>query len=641
MKFGKDSKLSGTFDICYDIETYMDLFCISLKRPDTGERWRFEISDRRNDVQLITQALYYLQSVNARMFGYNNNGFDYPVIHALLKNTNLTALELHLIGSKIINTPWDQRFDNVIYDSDMIVKQGDLYKIHHFDNVARATSLKALEFNMRMDSIQDLPYDPTKPLTDAQKDEILDYCDHDVDATVDFYNETIKQIAFRDELSEKYDKDFLNFNDTKIGKEFFIMELEKAIPGSCYYKDEYGRKKPRQTRRDYIYLKDAVFDNIPFQHPEFIRIHQWFKQQTITQTKGVFDGVEATVDGFKFVFGTGGLHGSIDPQTVVASGDKVIIDLDVASYYPNIAIANKLYPEHLSETFCHIYKDVYEQRKTYAKKTAENDMLKLALNGVYGDSNNIYSPFYDPLYTMSITINGQLLLCLLSEMLMKIDGLEMIQANTDGVTVRLNKAYVPFLESITKEWEKITGLELEAAYYSRMFIRDVNNYIGEFRGGDLKNKGCYVHAHPRDRTPKGWHQDTSATVVPLAAEAALVRGADIREFITNHDNMYDFMCRAKVNRSSRLIWGEEQIQGTSRVYAKADGKSLKKIMPTTKPQRLKNPEKLEKESFYPGFKGWNVGVANDMKDVTRDMINVEWYIEETKKIVEPLRTTSR
>lgn len=64
-----------------------------------------------------------------------------------------------------------------------------------------------------------------------------------------------------------------------------------------------------------------------------------------------------------------------------------------SSMYPNIAISNNVFPQHLTKRFCDIYKDVYEQRKSYAKGTAENAMLKLALNGVYGDSNNQFGPF--------------------------------------------------------------------------------------------------------------------------------------------------------------------------------------------------------------------------------------------------------
>ena len=36
---------------------------------------------------------------------------------------------------------------------------------------------------------------------------------------------------------------------------------------------------------------------------------------------------------------------------------------------------------------------------------------------------------------MNITINGQLSLCLLAEKLLTIEGLKIIQVNTDGVTV--------------------------------------------------------------------------------------------------------------------------------------------------------------------------------------------------------------
>lgn len=148
--------------------------------------------------------------------------------------------------------------------------------------------------------------------------------------------------------------------------------------------------------------------------------------------------------------------------------------------YPNIAISNDVYPKHLSTEFCTIYQDVYEQRKSYKKGTVENLMLKLALNGVYGDSNNQYSPFFDPQYTMTITINGQLTLCLLAEKLMEIEGLKLIQINTDGITVRLPRSKREEYNSVCKSWEQQVKLQLEFVNYSKMFIRDCNNYISVY-----------------------------------------------------------------------------------------------------------------------------------------------------------------
>jgi DNA polymerase elongation subunit (family B) len=123
---------------------------------------------------------------------------------------------------------------------------------------------------------------------------------------------------------------------------------------------------------------------------------------------------------------------------------------------------------------------LYEQRKTYAKNSAENAMLKLALNGVYGDSNNPFSVFYDPLFTMSITLNGQLLLCVLAEGMMHIDGLKIIQVNTDGMTVRVPRANKWLVDTARAAWEARTGLQLEEAIYKRMFILNVNNYLAEY-----------------------------------------------------------------------------------------------------------------------------------------------------------------
>ena len=92
----------------------------------------------------------------------------------------------------------------------------------------------------------------------------------------------------------------------------------------------------------------------------------------------------------------------------------MIIDMDVKSYYPNVVIASEFYPEHLGKDFCVFYKQLYEMRKKYPKGSIENEMLKLALNGTYGDTNSKFSVFYDPLVTMRTTLNGQLFLCVLA-----------------------------------------------------------------------------------------------------------------------------------------------------------------------------------------------------------------------------------
>jgi hypothetical protein len=587
------------------------------------------------------------------MVGYNNYSFDYPVVH-LLYTSIVNSFDLYEKAMSIINSI--NKFDHIIWDNNQIVPQLDLFKIHHFDNMARSTPLKVLEFNMRSDSIEDLPFPVGSILTNEQKITLISYNRHDVVQTLKFYNLSLDKIRFREELTIKYGKNFLNHNDTKIGKDYFIMRLEETTPGSCY-KMVNGKRRMVQTPRPTIDLKDVVLPYIKFEHPEFNRILNFFKSSVITETKGVFKGINCTVDGFKFDFGTGGIHGSIENKIVEADDDYIIEDWDVASYYPNLSITNNLHPEHLGEEFCNIYKDVYEQRKTYAKGTSENAMLKLALNGVYGDSNNEYSPFYDPKYTMAITVNGQLLLCMIAEELFKLKDIQVIQFNTDGLSIKYHIEKKEEVHRIMREWQNLTGLTLESAEYSRMFIRDVNNYIAEYTDGSLKRKGAYEYK-------MDWHQNHSSMVVAKAAEAALVKGTDIREFIFNHENVMDFMLRAKIPRKSTLLWGGKAVQNVSRYYISTDGDIFEKLMPPTgEPGTYKRANKLTDEYYHRilnhvGDKwderihtknksihqerrsgihpGWTVQVCNDITDYNFSDINYEYYIQETKKLVEVL-----
>lgn len=612
----------------YDIENYPNVFLFGAIHALTEKPYIFEISHRRDDRQAFYLFTEYLREHRAEEVGYNNLGYDYPVQHSILNNIMyITNADIYKKGDSIINAGDENRFAHMVWEKDWIVPQLDLYKIHHFDNQAKRTSLKTLEFNMRMKNIEDLPFTPGTYLTDSQIDTLRQYLIHDLKATLMFYKHSKKLIDFRRELSVKYGRNFMNHNDTKIGKDYFIMELEKSGI-QCF---EPGSRKPRQTHRPSIALNSVIFPYVRFEQPEFNRVLNWLRQQVITETKGVFTDLSADINGFSFDFGTGGIHGSIESQTIRSTENYVIIDLDVASFYPNLAISNKLYPAHLGKQFCTIYKNVYDMRSSYPKGTPENAMLKLALNGVYGDSNNVYSPFYDPAYTMTITINGQLLLCMLAEELLKIPGLSMIQANTDGLTVYVPRVFTGQVEQVRHAWEKLTRLQLEEAIYDVMFIRDVNNYIAVYEGGKkVKRKGAYCHS-----VDLGWHQNHSMQVVAKAAEAALVHNKDIRDFITSHEDIHDFMLVTKVPRNSKLLWGDKQVQNITRYYVSTDGAPLTKVMPPLAKSLKLNPDAPERRMSV--CKGWLTTECNDMKRFNRATLNYDFYIKEAEKLVAPLR----
>lgn len=587
----------------WDIEVYPNLFLISAKNCITGERRRFQVSPLGDDRGKI--ALWMRDEVE-EMVGFNSIYYDYPVFHYAVSNLwNMRGRDfcakLFSYSTSIIKGK-----KSYIKDHEYLRKQIDLFKINHYDNKAKMTSLKLLQFNLRLKNIRELPYAPGTVLTNEQIQVVIDYCDNDCDATELVYAETLAEIELREKMNPIYGIDFTNYNSTKMGEYILISKIIQALGEDVVYDkyetDKGTRKRIKNTKREFIDLNDVIFPYVNYTTEPFQKILEWFKSRTITETKGVFSGIpfdeltslephyfvekekgkqktlNVVYKGFQYDFGVGGIHGSVSPGIYVSDDEYEIWDWDVASYYPNLAIMNRFYPEHFGEVFCDIYEGIYIERQGYPKKThpAENLALKLALNGSYGKSNSEYSALYDPAYTMKTTVNGQLLLCMLSERLMEeIPDCMMIQINTDGMTVRVHKKYIEQMKSICARWEKLTKLELESVTYSKMIIKDVNNYIAVKTDGKAKRKGA-AFIYKVEPGELELHKNFSMLIVPKALEAYFVDNKPIEEFIRNHDNVYDFFKRTKVNRTDKLyarvfdendhIKSEEEVQRIVRYY---------------------------------------------------------------------------
>lgn len=698
-------------DWLYDIEIYPNVFTLcSVYANGKGIRV-FEISDRKNDTESLLEWFRNVKIHNHRMVGFNNIGFDYPVLHYILtkarkafsegKKLEITSKEIYNFGISIISSQDDDRFGKRVKEDEVIIPQVDLYLINHFDNKARATSLKMLEFNMRSNNIEDLPFPVGKELSNEEIDILIEYNKHDVLETLKFYNYCYDALVLRNDLTKQFGFDCTNFNDTKIGKQLFINSLESEKPGVCYTQTMRGRKI-NQTKRDKIVIKDCILPYIKFDRPEFNAILEWFKKQVITETKGVFSDIlehdlgkvakyaqmvvkrkklsdpndkknkkyvpteeqiaslkqqqplgwieekelkspkgaksyywcynvaetlNVVINGFRYDYGTGGIHGA-KQGTIHSTEDRKLKTLDVASYYPNLAIENEVYPAHLGKTFCKVYKNLYEMRKASPKGSATNAALKLALNGTYGDSNNEFSPLYDPAYTMTITIGGQLSLCMLMEKLINHCEAEIVMCNTDGFEYLVDVDKVEEANKWVKWWEETTGLVMEGDSYKTMWIRDVNSYISITESGKVKTKGAY---EVNDFDKIGWHKDQSAMVIPMAVKAHLVDGIDYEEFIMLHENKFDFLLRTKVPRSSHLVLEMEdgteiKQQNICRYYPSKSGGKLVKIMPP-----------LEEGGEWRRLgidTDWTVKTCNDINDFNRSDLNYEYYLSEAKKLID-------
>lgn len=279
-------------------------------------------------------------------------------------------------------------------------------------------------------------------------------------------------------------------------------------------------------------------------------------------------------------------------------------------------------------------------------------------------SNEVYSYLYDPKFFLFITVNGQLLLTMLAEDILLETGAELLQANTDGITVRILKTEVDKMKECMVNWEKLTDLQLEEAEYKSMFIRDVNNYLAVTTDDKYKFKGAF-------EIDKTWHKDHSMRIVPIAVARACIHGIPVEQTIEDHMNVdvyddigckahgiYDF-CSAKRAKGGGKYMTEtaigviEDLPKTVRYHIANDGVFLRKMLPMhvnkqglVEKHKEKFPNqtnifdliddvKVEPERISTVEVGNTVTVMNDVSEGPYD-VNLDHYVKECNKILDKL-----
>jgi len=489
---------------------------------------------------------------------------------------------------------------------------------------------------MDLDNIEDMP---SEGEGDNWEEQVLSYNLNDVIATKELYKRTVPMIKLRMELSKLYKINLENASDAKIGSELLFKlycNETKRHPSDV---------RSGRTYRNIISLNNIIFPYIEFKSEEFNLLLKDLKSKVISRTKGELD-YEIPYKGFTFIYGSGGIHGSLSNKIIQSDENYLIIDADVGSLYPSIAVVNKMYPQHLGREFYNIYKheivDVRLAEK--AKKDKGNksivDGFKQAANATYGKSNDIYSWMYDPLYTMQTTINGQLMLTMLAESLLEIEGIQLIQINTDGLTVKIPKNKTTDYYKKCNEWEKITQLNLEYTGYKKMIIGDVNNYVAVYE--DIKKfpkcKGRY------EFKDIPLHKNKSHNIIPIAFFEYFVNGKPIEESIRNHKNIFDFCAGVRARKSEKrgqayyelhsLDKGElirKKLSKTVRYFVSTNGQYLLKCYEDGTLEQVEAPTKTGKLK-----KDWKVTYFNkkfDCNNFDDYKVDYNYYIFKTRELI--------
>jgi len=604
-----------------DIEVFKNFFCYTGLNRDTEEIFQIQIY---NSYTQLLQLIDHLNTLDGQI-GFNNINYDYPVLYYILKNYKEwsifeieTILEfIYLESNRIINEEWTE-----IPYWNVTIPQLDLFRIWHFDNKARHTSLKAIEIAIDFPNVQDIPFDENHEVKESEIQSILDYNLNDVNATYEFYKITVNQgkIELRKDIKKKYGIHCTNYNDVKIGD---------AINKSIYC--NITGKSPKELRdlrtyRSSIHLKNCIPNYIKFNSIIFNDLLNKIKNTTIVKTKGELE-FSIVYNETKYNIKTGGLHSHDQPRHIRNSDDYHIIDADVSSYYPATILNLKLYPQHLGKEWLEGYQKIFNNR-IQAKKEGNKSVaeaLKLALNGGgFGKTNESYNWQYDPLIMTSVTIGGQLSLLMLIEQL-EDNEIQVLSANTDGIVSKVHKDKEELYYKICKEWESITNYNLEYSYYKQLIQTSVNDYIAEKIDGDIKYKGDFEFNFEKEL-----HKNPSMKIRAIALKEYFINNIPIEETIKNHKNIYNFCKRF---RNSKGWYTYKYYAGNDKIIKKKLSKNIRYYISN-------NGDKITKENINDGRRidiEANVGVTVFNKYIEKNIedynIDYSYYISETRKIL--------
>lgn len=521
----------------FDIEAYSNYTLFALRDIASHKLITFEIRGKKKSLtDKDVRQLRKLLSNNV-IISFNGIKFDEPITAYAL--VGATAKKIHkAVQALIVDKVPSYTFYRNIGEKKFITNHIDIM------DVARGSaSLKLYGARLGTKKLQDLPYAPETKLTEDEMDEVLLYCENDNVLTQELYDYLESDLDLRRSMGEEYHMNFMSFKGAKIAE--MVLVKECGYTGGVPDRPEYVRYKAPK----YIKFKTPQLKALYKQ----IKTHTYYISDAGKVIMPDFLKDEVEFDGIMYKFGIGGLHGSVSSTSIYPKKKEIIVDIDYKSLYPALIIENDFSPKHIGSKFSGVFRRMYNARnkelkpamqketkgsKKYITLSRQEQLMKLVLNSSFGQTGQRFSKIYDPNTMLNTTLTGQLTLMMVIEKL-HLKGFSTFYANTDGITLKINKKDLDAVQKITTKFDKITGLEMEYNFFKSSHIRDVNNFINITDGGEVKSKGAFGEPN--------LEKNAQTPIVFEAVRKFLLDKTPVEKTIKKCKNPHDFCSSMQVN----------------------------------------------------------------------------------------------
>lgn len=474
----------------YDFEVFKYDWLVVIKDTETKKTTTII-----NNTEQLKQ--FYEKHKSDIWAGYNSRSYDQYILKGILCDFNPTDINNHIIVKKLGGWQYSSLFWRIqFYNYDVMTN--------------KFFGLKQLEGFMGNNIKEsDVSFTIDRKLTEEELEEVIKYCNHDVEQTMQVFVNQIEEFNSYMGLIKMFKLPLKYINKTKAQLSAIILGADKIE-----HDDEFEYE---------------IVDTI--QIHKYRHILEWYKNPL---NKSYNKKLDIEVAGVPHTFGWGGLHGA-KPNYI---GEGIYVNSDVGSFYPSLMLQYDFQSRNINDKTK--FQNIYDTRMKlkHEGKKKEQAPLKIVLNATYGSMKDKYNNLYDPLMANNVCINGQLMLLDLIEKLE--DKWELIQSNTDGVMFKLNsKDDLEEYENICNDWCSRTRMTLEHDIINKVIQKDVNNYLIVMENGKVKSKGAYVKELNK--------LDNDLPIVNKALKDYFVKNIPVEETINGCNDLVEFQKIVKVS----------------------------------------------------------------------------------------------
>jgi len=663
-----------TRESCFDLESYPDYFCCVID----GRTFHLEDADRLQNAMSRLDTLY--TSYNG--IGYDINILGYIFWHKQTYKELPSPGEIHEVSNFIVEDrePVSERpalFVREHLNTFTYIHKGEPRKSHKLNSSAhwnpnisvcdlylvgnRQGGLKKAAIVLDLEDLSECPVPFDQLETSREERKLIDlYCAHDVKVTraaLEYYKDPKR----RDDIGIRYlygakmgITDAFALGAAGLSERFFVWKMKQEF-GQEAGKLLEDQKKWREEEVPQIRARDVIrCGELDIKDSGFSSIQSTIRTSKIDfefksndgepgentkkneSTKIICGKKRLTRDdlcfnddhGHTYQFGVGGLHDV--PLEGVWEEDEthILVLVDVKSYYPSLVRSWGICPRFIPN-YDKSVNECLEVRLLAKKNPAlkgEAESLKLFMNSSTGKLGERHNPLFDPKAYYSITFTGQMgLFYLIDKIYANCGSAEVVNANTDGICVKILRSEEDKFKEACLEWEKILKVNLEFEHYKRWVQKSCNLYCALRDDGKVKAKGVTFLLDASD-LGKGYPM---ARAVKHMVVKNMLFGEDMVKIARSLEPKLYLVSKSCGSKTRFVYDGEELVGRTSirYVFGGRHGHTL----------QSKNVASGKNSSVQDGA---NVILIDKLEDLDINKIQIERYVLMAKEIVDSIKKSN-